>query len=393
MQPGVLASIVLKVLLPELGVELWHRGAAHNSALFGATPQKIMKMAMSQGAVLIVDKPIGLQCRGASAKALDKLKSYFPAASAEAKPPAQQQQQKKRRSSQGHIKMGHAGTLDPMATGCLPVLLGQATKLQDHLPINTKRYSALLRLGVQTKTDDADGEVIQVDTSFVKLTPDAFASLEQRIQQRFPVGKIKQTPPIYSAIHIDGKRAYDLARLGQTPVMPEREIELFAFKVQFVDEQTVQLDVSCGTGTYIRTLGVDLAKDVFNTCGHLVKLRRVTSGPYTVPLERATTAGDEVQIAEIVEFRDAIASFAHLITVDSKDMLDWMKTGKNKQLYECVLQKLADKARPEKVAFENEFGVLALFKMEYDVENMLSICHFKTDEDLIPFVSKDTTFS
>lgn len=335
--------------------------------------------SLSQGAILIVDKPVGLNCRTASAKALDKFKLLF------TEPIPQSQANKKRRTS--HVKMGHAGTLDPMATGCLPVLLGQATKLQDHLPVHNKRYLAHLRLGVQTKTDDADGEVAKVDEAFAPLTQDRFDSLLTAIAARFPVGKLKQTPPIYSAIHIDGKRAYDLARQGQVPVMPEREIELFAFTVSLVDERTVEMDVSCGTGTYIRTLGVDLAKDVFNTVGHLVKLRRVSSGPYSLPL--APIDPDGVAIARLVEFREAVGSFAELVKVDSAEMLDWIKTGKNKLLFGKLSQGNGLASRPEKVAFENDHGdVLALFKVEYELENVVSICHFKTDEDLIPFVPK-----
>jgi len=349
----------------------------------------------TQGVVLIVDKARTFTCRSASAKALQEFQSWTTRGigggddeqeQTKAQQHPQQQHAKKRSRRQddsSFVKMGHAGTLDPMATGCLPVLLGQATKLQDHLPIDMKRYTAELRLGVKTDSDDADGNVVRVDDAFKGV--DLNLDLEP-VLTKFR-GKITQTPPIYSAIHIDGKRAYDLARAGETPVMPTRQIQVYNFSASVIDTTTLKLDVTCGTGTYIRTLGTDLAR-ALGTEGHLRKLRRVSSGPFSVLDERDENSNENV-IMRALTLREALESFSTIVdlTGETKTQSDVL-TGRSAQLFQHLKGRVA---RPEseievKVTLEWDNALRALMVINFGKETVTSVCHFKEQESM-PFVS------
>jgi tRNA pseudouridine55 synthase len=151
-------------------------------------------------------------------------------------------------------KVGHAGTLDPAATGVLPIACGKATRLLQYLP-NDKAYKATVRFGISTATDDLEGEIIASqscpDLSLDKITP---------ILPQF-IGKISQIPPSYSAIQIDGKRLYDLARKGEVIEAPMRIVEVFKIDVlAWREGEFPELDIkiACGTGTYIRAIARDL---------------------------------------------------------------------------------------------------------------------------------------
>lgn len=169
-------------------------------------------------------------------------------------------------------KAGHGGTLDPFACGLLPILFGEASKFGQYLLEGDKRYRVTAQFGAETDSDDKDGEVIR-RASVPDLT-----TLDWTTLLREFIGKQQQTPPIYSALKIGGQRAYDLARQGQTPVMPSREIEIFALELVACTDNQLTLDVHCGTGTYIRALVRDLA-------------RRIGSGAHAVALERLTVGG------------------------------------------------------------------------------------------------------
>ncbi|MBP3580138.1 MAG: tRNA pseudouridine(55) synthase TruB [Clostridia bacterium] len=152
-------------------------------------------------------------------------------------------------------RIGHAGTLDPMATGVLPLLIGKAAVMQEKLSDHNKTYIAGIRLGIATDTGDVTGRIIQsCDT--VNITDLEFENAAKAF-----VGKIKQIPPMYSAIQIDGKRLYDLARQGIEVERQSREIEIFSLDV--LSRQSVTdfiINVSCSKGTYIRTLCEDIGK-------------------------------------------------------------------------------------------------------------------------------------
>ena len=151
-------------------------------------------------------------------------------------------------------KVGHGGTLDPLATGVLPIAVGKATRLLPYLP-SEKRYQAVVRFGVQTDSDDLEGKVIAEQSAHHVTLDEIKAELPHFL------GKIRQIPPQYSAIQVDGKRLYQLARAGIACDVPSREVEIF--KLQVVDWRSgekpeLTLTVDCGEGTYIRALARDL---------------------------------------------------------------------------------------------------------------------------------------
>ncbi|WP_137150295.1 tRNA pseudouridine(55) synthase TruB [Devosia sp. FKR38] len=169
-------------------------------------------------------------------------------------------------------KAGHAGTLDPLATGILPIALGEATKAVPQVQDGTKIYRFAIAWGSATTTDDTEGAVIA--TSDVR--PDR-AALEA-VLPAF-TGTILQRPPIYSALKIDGERAYDLARAGETVTLEPREIDVDSITlVEHGAEQSV-LEVSCGKGTYVRSLARDIA-EALGTRGHVSLLHRAAVGPF-----------------------------------------------------------------------------------------------------------------
>lgn len=172
-------------------------------------------------------------------------------------------------------KAGHAGTLDPLATGVLPIALGEATKTVPFVMDGRKAYRFTVRWGEARTTDDSEGEVS--DTSDVRpAEADILAVLP-----RF-LGEIEQVPPRYSAIKIDGERAYDLARANVPIEMKSRIVTLTRLDLlRIVDADHAEFEVDCGKGTYVRSLARDLAL-ALGTVGHVTSLRRTRSGPFTL---------------------------------------------------------------------------------------------------------------
>lgn len=185
-------------------------------------------------------------------------------------------------------KAGHAGTLDPLATGILPIALGEATKAVPQVQDGTKVYRFAIRWGVATTTDDAEGSVLA--ESDVRPTAEALQSVLPRF-----TGTILQKPPAFSAIKIAGERAYDLARAGEAVDIAPREVDIDAIRiVEHGAEQSV-LEVTCGKGTYVRALARDIA-EVLGTRGHVALLHRAAVGPFTD--EDAVTIEDLEAAAE-----------------------------------------------------------------------------------------------
>nr|PZN03116.1 MAG: tRNA pseudouridine(55) synthase TruB [Pseudomonadota bacterium] len=171
-------------------------------------------------------------------------------------------------------KAGHTGTLDPMATGLLPVLFGEATKFGGELLDSDKRYLADIRLGVRTNTGDAEGEVLAVAP--VQVTAEA---LEQAVRRY--TGRIRQVPPMYSALKHAGRPLYDYARAGETVEREAREVTIHRLDILRFEGERLQVDVHCSKGTYVRTLAEDLGEAL--GCGaHLAGLRRTAVGPFRV---------------------------------------------------------------------------------------------------------------
>jgi len=177
-----------------------------------------------------------------------------------------------REAGEPKTRVGHGGTLDPLASGVLPIALGEATKLAGHMLDATKVYDFTIRFGSQTDSLDLEGEVIA--TSDVRPI---LAEVEA-VLPRF-TGPIEQVPPAFSAVRIDGKRAYDRARAGEDVEMKSRSVTIQALSVLEVGADLVTLSATVSKGTYIRSLARDIAL-ALNTVGHVTMLRRTRAGPF-----------------------------------------------------------------------------------------------------------------
>ncbi len=212
---------------------------------------------MSVHGWIVLDKPLGL----GSTQAVSAVKRAL------------------RQGGHGKAKVGHGGTLDPLATGVLPIALGEATKLAGRMLDATKTYDFTVQFGRQTDTLDREGQVIA--TSPVQPEPGAVARV---VAERF-TGVIEQVPPAYSAILIDGRRAYDRARDGEDIDMPTRTVTILhwgaIYEAQVDDERTATLTVTVSKGTYVRSLARDIAL-ALGTVGHVTMLRRVRAGPFAL---------------------------------------------------------------------------------------------------------------
>jgi tRNA pseudouridine55 synthase len=186
-------------------------------------------------------------------------------------------------------KAGHGGTLDPLATGVLPIAFGAATKTVPYVMDGTKEYRFTLALGEARDTDDADGAVIE--TSPVRPTDDQIRAALSAFR-----GEIMQVPPIYSAIKVAGERAYDLSRAGAPPELAARPARVDRFDlIERPDADTAIFAVASGKGVYMRSLARDLAR-ACGTLGHVAALRRLRVGPFTaeraIPLDKLTVTDD-----------------------------------------------------------------------------------------------------
>lgn len=219
-------------------------------------------------------------------------------------------------------KVGHAGTLDPLATGILPIAFGEATKTIPFMMDAKKTYRFTVTWGEERTTDDIEGDVIE--TSEIRPTQD-------QILKALPdfIGVIKQRPPIFSAIKIDGKRAYDLARAGEAMEMKEREVEVFDLKLLESDLQSATFEMECSKGTYVRSIGRDLARKL-GTLGYISMLRRTKVGAFdesdTISLEKLEelvhSAPLEEWILNVVTVLDDILALAV-----TRDQADFLKNG------------------------------------------------------------------
>jgi tRNA pseudouridine55 synthase len=203
----------------------------------------------------------------------------------------------------GTRRVGHAGTLDPMATGVLVVGVERATRLLNHLVLTDKSYTATIRLGATTSTEDAQGEpLVQRDASGLRLTA-IRAGLAQL------TGEILQRPSAVSAIKVDGRRAYDRVRAGEDVQLAARPVTVSRFELLadpvYVDEFCdISVEVSCSSGTYVRALARDLG-ELLDVGGHLTALRRTRVGPFG--LDHALTLDELGELADPVTLPLAVA--------------------------------------------------------------------------------------
>lgn len=199
-------------------------------------------------------------------------------------------------------KAGHGGTLDPLASGVLPIALGEATKLIPFVMDGRKEYLFTIRWGEARSTEDAEGEVTA--TNAVRPTS---AAIQAALPRFF--GTIQQTPPAFSAIKVAGERAYDLARAGETVILSPRSVHIFDLELlSQPDADHADFKVCCGKGTYVRSLGRDLAL-ALGTVGHLSALRRTQVGPFSA----AATISLE-NLAELAHKGEALTALQPMTT-------------------------------------------------------------------------------
>lgn len=225
---------------------------------------------------LLVDKPLNIT----SASVVNKVKYFFNAR-----------------------KVGHSGTLDPLATGLLPIAFGKATKTISYIMDKKKCYHFVLTFGESRTTDDAEGEVLQSS----EIRPD-----DEQINKALQLfqGEILQVPPIYSAIKIHGKRSYDLARQGEIPTLKERPARIDSFRmIERMDRDRAKFEVISGKGVYMRSLARDLAV-ACNTVGYISELRRLSVGSFDIV--------DAFLLDKIIENgQKGVASLAMILPVET----------------------------------------------------------------------------
>ena len=202
------------------------------------------------------------------------------------------------------LKIGHAGTLDPFATGLLIILLGQGTKLSRYVMAGQKTYMATLELGTETDTLDPTGNIVRKST-----VPHLSHQVIREKASRFE-GEIRQTPPAYSAVKHEGIRAYKLARKGREMVLKERSVTVHSLKIVSVDLPLITLRIRCSSGTYIRSIAADLGREL-GPGAHLKTLRRIGIGSFSVEsaFPSVEITGKELRpvlMARTVSLREAI---------------------------------------------------------------------------------------
>ncbi|WP_201549682.1 tRNA pseudouridine(55) synthase TruB [Psychrobacter fjordensis] len=215
------------------------------------SPKQADKIKVS--GVILVDKPQGMT----SQQVVSKVKYLFKSPNHDSK------------------KAGHTGTLDPMATGLLPICMGEATKFSHYQLDADKSYEAIILLGGQTDTGDADGQIVEQ-----AAIPTFDTALLEQVAQQFS-GAQQQIPPMYSALKKDGKKLYEYARAGIEVERAPRDIVIKAINLKAMDHEQIQLTVTCTKGTYVRVLGEDIAK-ALGTLGHLIALRRTQVGDFNI---------------------------------------------------------------------------------------------------------------
>ncbi len=206
-----------------------------------------------------------------------------------------------RQGGHGKAKVGHGGTLDPLATGVLPIAIGEATKLAGRMLDATKTYQFTVRFGRQTDTLDLEGQVVA--TSAVQPAPGAVAAV---LAAQF-TGAIEQVPPAYSAILIDGRRAYDRAREGEDVAMQPRQVTILRWdaiaEADCGDVREATLTVTVSKGTYIRSLARDIAL-ALGTVGHVTMLRRLRAGPFAlaqaISLDKLETIAKGARLENVI---------------------------------------------------------------------------------------------
>jgi tRNA pseudouridine55 synthase len=237
--------------------------------------------------ILVLDKPAGMT----SNAALQEAKRLFNAA-----------------------KAGHTGSLDPIATGVLPLCFGEATKFSQFLLNADKRYLATLKLGEATETGDADGEVV-ASADVPELERDELDAILEQFR-----GEIEQIPSMYSAIKVDGQPLYKLARQGIEVERKARTVRIHELSITDFEDELVTLEISCSKGTYIRSIAEDLGR-VLGCGAHVVGLRRLASGPYD--LAASHTLEELKDLKENSKENKSLEAIDALLEPEASAVRDW----------------------------------------------------------------------
>jgi tRNA pseudouridine55 synthase len=206
-------------------------------------------------------------------------------------------------------RIGHAGTLDPFASGLLVLCVGWAARLAEYLTALPKVYHGVVRLGEVTDTDDLTGEVIKRSDAWRELAPDQIS--DAVVGQ---IGELEQRPPIYSAKKLAGERAYALARRGQRPQLVPRRVTVGRLTIRELALPDFSIEIECSSGTYVRSIARDLG-EALGVGGHLTKLRRISVGDFSI--DHAVRLGDARSQQEVMALlREPAAAVAHLAQVE-----------------------------------------------------------------------------
>lgn len=241
-------------------------------------------------------------------------------------------------------KVGHTGTLDPNATGVLPLLIGNATKISKYLINHDKEYEVVLQLGVRTETADVEGKVIEEkEVTAEMLNKD---NIEEKLQQF--IGKQEQIPPIYSAIKVNGKKLYEYARKGQEVELRPRQIEIYSIQLVGINEKEKQISfkVKCSKGTYIRSLCEDISKKL-GTVGYMKELNRLQVGVFFIK--------DAVTISEMKEEIEA-DNLENIITIE--------EIFKDKPQIKLTQKQLEQYMNGVKIDTEKEDGIYRIYNID-----------------------------
>ena len=261
-------------------------------------------------------------------------------------------------------KVGHTGTLDPDAEGVLPVCVGKATKLSDVIMDGRKSYRAMLRLGMTTTTEDASGEVLE--TKEVDFNEDKIREVVVSF-----IGRLEQVPPMYSAVKVNGKKLYELAREGKEIERKSRTIEVYDIRIrQFLPPDRVEIDVDCSKGTYIRTLCSDIGK-ALGCGGHMAELLRTRTGAFS--LENAIKLDELKALAEQEKVETVL-----LTMEEALEDFPVVKVSEKSQKFLYNGGKIQERFLTEKPAVLTEGEIVVTYDYE---NNLVGLYEIKKEEN------------
>lgn len=257
-------------------------------------------------------------------------------------------------------KIGHTGTLDPDVEGILPICVGDATRIAELLTDSGKKYSAEIALGKQTTTEDSSGEVVVEDLSHKRVTREEIQTVLQQL-----TGSIEQTPPMYSAVKVNGKRLYEYARQGKVIERPSRQVDIYAIQLKSEEEIfegeeiRFSIDVHCGKGTYIRTLAVQIG-ELLGYPAHMSHLVRTMSAAFEK--EQALTLRELEQLKEQGEISSALLpietalSDYPCVAIEDEDLLFKVENGQ-------VLSAVEELKTEPYVSFSKHGKIIAMYQL------------------------------